>query len=59
MKWEMKNKLFCDDYNENKNINTHTTHTQYGGACGVTVIIIGNDYGCTSSNPGQCWLHFT
>ena len=27
--------------------------------CGVIVIVIGNEYGDTSSNPGRDWLHFT
>ena len=31
----------------------------FGGACGVMVIVIGNGYDDTSSNPGQDWLHFT
>ena len=30
-----------------------------GGACGVIVIVVGNEHGDTSSNPGQDWLHFT
>ena len=30
-----------------------------GGACGVMVIVVGNEYGDTSSNHGQVWLHFT
>ena len=29
-----------------------------GGARGVMVIVVGNGYGDTSSNPGQDWLHF-
>ena len=33
--------------------------TVIGGACGVTVIVVGNGHGDTSSNPGQNWLHFT
>ena len=28
------------------------------GARGVMVIVIGNGYGDTSSNPGRDWLHF-
>ena len=31
----------------------------YGGAHGVMVIVVGNEHGDTSSNPGQDWLHFT
>ena len=35
-----------------------------GGACGIVevpvmVIVAGNGYGDTSSNPGRDWLHFT
>ena len=30
-----------------------------GGAHGVMVIIVGNGYGDTSSNPRRDWLHFT
>ena len=30
-----------------------------GGARGTMVIIIGNEHGDTSSNPGRDWLHFT
>ena len=26
---------------------------------GVMVIVVGNGYGDTSSNPGRDWLHFT
>ena len=28
------------------------------GAHGVMVIIIGNEHGNMSSNPGQDWMHF-
>ena len=31
----------------------------FGGARGVMVIIVGNEHGDTSSNPGRDWLHFT
>ena len=31
----------------------------YGGARGVMVIVDGNGYGNTNSNPGREWLHFT
>ena len=31
----------------------------YGGAPGVMVIVVGNGYGDTSSNPQRDWLHFT
>ena len=31
----------------------------YGGARGVMVIVVGNEHGDTSSNPGRDWLHFT
>ena len=38
-------------------------NTQYyderGGARGVIVIVVGNEHGDTSSNPGRDWLHFT
>ena len=30
-----------------------------GGARGVMVIVVGNEHGDTSSNPGQDLLHFT
>ena len=30
-----------------------------GGARGVIVIVVGNEHGDTSSNPGPNWLHFT
>ena len=30
-----------------------------GGARGVMVIVVGNEHGNTSSNPGLDWLHFT
>ena len=30
-----------------------------GGARGVIVIVVGNEHGNTSSNPGRYWLHFT
>ena len=30
-----------------------------GGARGVMVIVVGNEHGDTSSNPGRDWLHFT
>ena len=30
-----------------------------GGARGVIVIVVGNEHGYTSSNPGRDWLHFT
>ena len=29
------------------------------GACGVMVIVVGNEHGDTCSNPGRDWLHFT
>ena len=29
------------------------------GACGVVIIVVGNEHGDTSSNPGRDWLHFT
>ena len=34
-------------------------NTAYGGARGVIVIIVGNEHGDTSSNPGRDWLHLT
>ena len=30
-----------------------------GGARGVIVIVVRNEHGDTSSNPGRDWLHFT
>ena len=35
------------------------TKLNCGGACGVIVIVVGNEHGDTSSNPGRDWLHFT
>ena len=29
------------------------------GARGVIVIVVGNEHGDESSNPGRDWLHFT
>ena len=31
----------------------------FGGTCGVIVIVVGNEHGDTSSNPGRNSLHFT
>ena len=31
----------------------------FGGARGVIVIVVGNEHGDTSSNPGRNSLHFT
>ena len=33
--------------------------TSLGGARGVMIIVVGNEHGDTSSNPGRDWLHFT
>ena len=33
--------------------------TTIGGARGVVVIVVGNEHGDSSSNPGPDWLHFT
>ena len=33
--------------------------TPNGSARGVVVIVLGNEHGDTSSNPGRDWLHFT
>ena len=30
-----------------------------GGARGIIAIVVGNEHGETSSNPGRDWLHFT
>ena len=30
-----------------------------GGVRGVVVIVVGNEHGDSSSNPGWDWLHFT
>ena len=38
-------------------MNNYNVH--YGGARGVMVIVVGNEHGDTSSNPGWDWLHFT
>ena len=37
----------------------HKTKPNEGGVRGVIVIVVGNGFGDTSSNPGQDWLHFT
>ena len=29
------------------------------GTSGIMVIVVGNEHGDTSSNPGRDWLHFT
>ena len=36
-----------------------SSSSSLGGACGVIVIVIGNEHGDTSSNPGRNSLHFT
>ena len=38
---------------------TNYNWCSYGGARGVIVIVVGNEHGDTSSNPGRDWLHFT
>ena len=46
-------------------LNTSITDRMYhkasffGGARGVIVVVVGNEHGDTSSNPGRDWLHFT
>ena len=35
------------------------TSLYFEGARGVIVIVVGNEHGDTSSNPGRDWLHFT
>ena len=47
--WNSVQSAWFDD-NDNKLI---------GGARGVIVIVVGNEHGDTSSNPGRDWLHFT
>ena len=34
-------------------------HHNAPGARGVVVIVVGNEHGDKSSNPGPDWLHFT
>ena len=34
-------------------------YVTFGGARGVVVIIVGNEHGDSSSNPGRSRLHFT
>ena len=34
-------------------------YTKIEGARAVMVIVVGNEHGDTSSNPGRDWLHFT
>ena len=36
-----------------------TYKTRVSAACGFIVIVVGNEHGDTSSNPGRDWLHFT
>ena len=38
---------------------TNTILPTIVGARGVMVIVVGNEHGDTSSNPGWDWLHFT
>ena len=38
---------------------TSIMFNQIGGARGVMVIVVGNGYAESSSNPGREWLHFT
>ena len=40
-------------------LNLEWYNLRNGGACGVMVIVVGNEHGDTSSNPGRDWLHFT
>ena len=47
------NKKICGEF-DGKISSSHN-----GGARGVMVIVVGNEHGDTSSNPGQGWLHFT
>ena len=42
--------------NEKPNMNKIAFNS---GARGVMVIVVGNERGDTSSNPGRDWLHFT
>ena len=37
---------------------TQNTYVPNGGARGMMVIIVGNGYDDTISNPGRSWLHF-
>ena len=46
-------------FNNNGNNNNNDNNNKNEGACGVMVIVVGNKYGDTSSNPGPDWLHFT
>ena len=40
-------------------VSMFTSSTVDGGARGVIVIVVGNEHGDPSSNPGLDWLHFT
>ena len=42
-----------------KGIYNRETISRQEGARGVMVIVVGNEHGDTSSNPGPDWLHFT
>ena len=34
-------------------------NSKQSSARGIMVIVVGNEHGDTSSNPGRDWLHFT
>ena len=46
-------------YSHIENISPLINQSRLGGARGVIVIVVGNEHGDTSSNPGRDWLHFT
>ena len=47
------------EWRRHKTQNSYQSSYKIGGARGVTVIVVGNGHGDTSSNPGPGWLHFT
>ncbi len=40
-------------------LSTQQYRVRIGGARGVIIIVVGNEHGDTSSNPGRNSLHFT
>ena len=51
--------FFDDEWKHNHNFMWTITFIYFGGARGVMVIVVGNEHGDTSSNPGRDWFPFT
>ena len=51
-------RLICHKIQPTNQSSRHKLHLP-GGARSVIVIIVGNEHGDTSSNPGRNSLHFT